>query len=36
MIKERIEQKTGRILEYVRLVRGIQEDCLERFSTDPI
>jgi len=36
MIKERIEQKTGRILEYVHLVRGLQDDCLERFSTDPI
>ena len=36
MIQERIEQKRGRILEYVRLLRTLQNDCLERFDTDPI
>ncbi|MGM0453592.1 MAG: type VII toxin-antitoxin system HepT family RNase toxin [Thermodesulfobacteriota bacterium] len=33
---ERIEQKKGRILEYVRLIKNIRQDCLERFDTDPI
>lgn len=36
MIKERIEQKRGRILEYVHLLRNLQNDCLERFDADPI
>ncbi|MBS3809650.1 MAG: DUF86 domain-containing protein [Desulfobacterales bacterium] len=36
MIPERIEQKKGRIREYVRLIKNIQEDCLRRFETDPI
>ena len=36
MIIERIEQKRGRILEYIRLIRDIQEDCFERFDADPI
>lgn len=36
MIKERIDQKSGRIREYVRLLRDIRDDCLERFDTDPI
>lgn len=36
MIQERIEQKRGRILEYVSLLRTLQNDCLERFDTDPI
>ena len=36
MTEERIAQKTGRILEYVRLLRDIQEDCVRRFHTDPI
>lgn len=35
MIQERIEQKRGRILEYVRLLRTLQDDCLERFDSDP-
>lgn len=36
MIEERIEQKKGRILEYIRLLRSIQDDCLKLFDTDPI
>jgi len=36
MILERIEQKMGRIREYVHLLRSIQDDCLERFDADPI
>ena len=36
MIQERIEQKRGRILEYVRLLRTLQDDCLERFDSDPL
>ncbi|MCF8104327.1 MAG: DUF86 domain-containing protein [Desulfohalobiaceae bacterium] len=36
MILERIEQKKGRILQYVRLLRDIQDDCLDRFDTDPL
>lgn len=36
MILERIEQKKGRILEYVNLIKGIRENCPERFDTDPV
>ena len=36
MIRERIEQKKGRISEYVSFLRDIEEDCLDRFNTDPI
>ncbi|MCF8109390.1 MAG: DUF86 domain-containing protein [Desulfohalobiaceae bacterium] len=36
MIPERIEQKKARILEYIQVLRGIQDDCLERFDTDPL
>lgn len=36
MIQERIDQKRGRIREYVGLLRDIRGDCLERFNTDPI
>ncbi len=36
MLRERIDQKKGRILEYVRLLRDIQNECLERFDTDPL
>ncbi len=36
MIKERIEQKKGRITEYVRFLRDIQTDCAVRIDTDPI
>lgn len=33
---ERIYQKIGRIKEYLVLIRSIKEDCLSRFSIDPI
>lgn len=36
MLRERIDQKKGRILEYVRLLKDIQNECLERFDTDPL
>lgn len=36
MIRERIDQKRGRISEYIRLLRDLQDDCLDRFATDPI
>lgn len=36
MIQERIDQKRGRIREYVGLLRDIRDDCIERFDTDPI
>lgn len=31
---ERIYQKTGRIREYLKLIRSIKDDCMERFSSD--
>jgi uncharacterized protein YutE (UPF0331/DUF86 family) len=36
VIRERIDQKRGRISEYIRLLRDLQDDCLDRFATDPI
>jgi len=36
VINERIEQKRGRILEHIGLLRELQADCLERFDADPI
>ncbi len=33
---ERIRQKLGRIREYLRLVRSLQDDCCERFPTDAV
>ncbi len=33
---ERIRQKIARIREYHTLVRGLQDDCLERFTVDPV
>jgi len=36
MIRERMEQKRARILEYVNLLRSIGDECLDRFDTDPI
>lgn len=33
---ERIYQKIGRIREYLSLVQSLQDDCLKRFSADPI
>ena len=36
MIRERIDQKRGRILEYLQLLRDLQDNCQERFATDPI
>ena len=36
MKQEKIKQKIGRIQEYLCLIKGIQDDCLKRFDTDPI
>ena len=36
MIRERMDQKIGRIQEYVGLLRRIENECLQRFETDPI
>jgi len=33
---ERIYQKIGRIKEYLFLIRSIRDECLTRFTTDPI
>jgi uncharacterized protein YutE (UPF0331/DUF86 family) len=33
---ERILQKIGRIKEYLLLIRSIKDDCLIRFTADPI
>ncbi len=33
---ERIINKIGRIHEYLRLIRSIQEECSKRFVADPI
>lgn len=33
---ERIHQKIGRIREHLRFIRAIKEECLDRFSIDPI
>jgi uncharacterized protein YutE (UPF0331/DUF86 family) len=33
---ERILHKLGRIKEYLQLVRSIQDECRQRFPTDPI
>ena len=33
---ERINQKIGRIREYLSLVRSIKDECLSRFPVDPI
>lgn len=33
---ERILQKIGRIREYLALINSIKEDCLPRFSSDPL
>lgn len=33
---ERILSKSGRIREHLALVRSIQDECLERFTRDPI
>ena len=33
---ERINQKIGRIKEYLTLIRSIKDDCLSRFANDPI
>ena len=33
---ERILQKIGRIREYLRLIRSIGDDCLDRFTRDPL
>jgi uncharacterized protein YutE (UPF0331/DUF86 family) len=33
---ELIDQKMGRIREYLTIVRTIQDDCVERFTKDPI
>jgi len=36
VIRERIDQKRGRILEFVQLLRDLQDNCQKRFATDPI
>lgn len=33
---ERIRQKIGRIREYHRLINSIKQDCLQRFTRDPL
>ena len=33
---ERIYQKIGRITEYLLLIEGIKDDCMERFASDQI
>jgi uncharacterized protein YutE (UPF0331/DUF86 family) len=33
---EQILHRTGRIREYLRLVRTIEDECLQRFTFDPI
>lgn len=33
---ERIHQKIGKIQEYVAYIRSIRDECLERFSADPL
>jgi uncharacterized protein YutE (UPF0331/DUF86 family) len=33
---ERIRQKIGRIREYLSLIESIKDECLSRFTTDPI
>ncbi len=33
---ERIHQKLGRIREYLKLVRSIQDECRQRFASDPL
>lgn len=35
-MRERIYQKIGRIRECLSLVRSIKDDCLNRFTIDPI
>ncbi len=36
MMRERMEQKIGRIQEYKDLLGRIQNECWQRFDTDPI
>ncbi len=36
MVRERFEQKKGRIVEYIQLLRSLEKDCIERFDIDPI
>ncbi len=33
---ERINQKIGRIREYLSLIKSIKYDCLSRFISDPV
>lgn len=33
---ERLRRRIARIREYHALVRGLQDDCLERFTVDPV
>jgi len=35
-LKERINQKIGKIREYLKLLRDLEADCLEKFQIDPI
>jgi uncharacterized protein YutE (UPF0331/DUF86 family) len=36
LMVERINQKIGRIKEYLRLIRSMEEECRNRFQSDPI
>jgi len=33
---ERVRRKIARIREYQTLARGLQDDCIERFTVDPV
>jgi len=35
-MRERIQQKIGRIKEYLSIIRSIKDECLKRFNDDPI
>ena len=35
-MKERILQKTGRVKEYLKLIKQLAPDCDKKFNTDPI
>lgn len=35
-MKERIDQKIGRIREYLTIIEPLKQDCLKKFETDPI
>jgi uncharacterized protein YutE (UPF0331/DUF86 family) len=35
-LKERIQQKSSRVIEYLELIDSIKDDCEKRFIADPI